>query len=682
MPEQLSPFKLPSTTDWQERFVEAALATPGVNVPRAALEAIAPFVHQPKDLITRASENRPAQLRSVWTVKTSAGEMLTTPVHVVGCAGSVWERNERQSTAWQSPSDPINGINPVLPPLSPWTARGNPNQVGAALLAEVETLTDLRDLIDRAVNELGARDGDRPYDLTEDLALNGQLDPCLLAPQEYRLSAPVDNKRPYWAWVAVRGNNRTKARQTLWGLKSSEVVTGVPMSKLGRHGPEVATNPSYWIKTLGEMLNEDYRQAAANEDSTSSAYRAHKVAVVETHLVIGTPTPERLYQIVQTSNRRDHVHPPLGFKPNDRARAMGRSILGAYLEEGLIDKVTADVLTGDLSIHALPGVPEGAAVSALRDIRSMRLLTEFFPTEAEKEKRRAIRAALSESTPSQLSRSQVDQRLRAWSALTSMSYPDPWNPRVADGFPIALGKEGIRLSGRSLPDLLASADRDAEAFEELLMYRAPHWLAAYDIVEADRGSMGAQKLRNAARQDQEDEQVNLQIRRSVTNAIKAMRADPTRAVGLLREIANAMDEGRSPRRIEADGGVRPPDEEGKQRADREWFNTVFPKITPSRGRIVMPTGAAPDAATPPPESDTDAVKRLSDELEIVVGNLYEDVKLIPELVQQIREHAGHAGIGKPMTEADAAPHIIKLVSTVMSLREAPDLVMSLTQDMR
>ncbi|MFF9494254.1 hypothetical protein [Streptomyces flaveolus] len=253
------------------------------------------------------------------------------------------------------------------------------------------------------------------------------------------------------------------ARQSLFGLTSAEVLTGVPMEKLGVGGHDVSVNPSFWSKRISERFNEEYRRAVADDDVSARAFRARMVAVVDADLVIGSPTPKRLYQIVQTSNRRDHVHPPLQFKPNDRARALGRTIIGAYVNESILDSATADVLTGDLPLSELPGMPVDAPVSVQRDIRSMRLLTEFFPTEKETARRRAIRAALSEPAPSQLSREHVNQRLRAWSALTSVSFSTPWNPRVADVLDVKTAREGITLSERTLTQLLDDAETDVVA---------------------------------------------------------------------------------------------------------------------------------------------------------------------------------------------------------------------------
>ncbi|MGA5564829.1 hypothetical protein ACPCUV_27195 [Streptomyces platensis] len=681
-PNSEAPFPPPPTQEWQEKFTNAVLATPGVNVPRPAVEAIAPFVSRPKDLITRATQNVPAQLRPerVRSISTSAGSMVVMTVPLVGYAGMVWERNERQSTAWQSPANPISGPARALPPLRSWTVHSaqGVEMAFAALRTQFSTRADLIAVVERAVNELSTRDGDRPYDLQEDLALNGQIEPCLYVAQqavidEADASESGEAKQDFWGWAAVRGNNRTMARQSLFGLTSAEVLAGVPMEKLGMGGRDVSVNPSFWSKKISEQFNEGYRRAVADDDVSARAYRARMVAVVDADLVIGSPTPKRLYQIVQTSNRRDHVHPPLQFKPNDRARALGRTIIAAYVNEGILDPVTADVLTGDLPTSELPGMPADAPVSIQRDFRSMRLLTEFFPTERETTRRRAIRAALSEPPPSQLSRDHVNQRLRAWSALTSVSFSTPWNPRVADVLDVKTAREGITLSERTLTQLLNDAETDVVAFDELLLYRAPNWLAAFDIVEADRGSMGAQRVHAAASEDEDGEEIALRIRRGTANALKAMRADRTRAVGLLREIAATMDEGREqPRKIDSDGDTA----EGE--ADRDWFNEAFPKAAAVRGRIVVK--ADPGTTAPPPESDTVAVARLLREIAATIDGLQEGVKLVPEFLDEVRAHAQAAGIGRPLPETRAAELVVQLTQISIDLRELPEMVLSLGRE--
>ncbi|MEU2516880.1 hypothetical protein [Streptomyces syringium] len=300
----------------------------------------------------------------------------------------------------------------------------------SALRSEFRTLSDLIETIERSGNELLGRDGHRPYDLLEDLVLNGQMEPCMYIAQQLVLDeASVDDdgaQRPaaYWAWPAVRGNNRTRARQTLLGLTSAEVVTGVLMTKLGKDGADVATNPSFWVHRYAQHLNTAYRETFQANNTDATAVRAAKVAVVQAHLVIGSPTPERLYRIVQSSNRRDHVHPPLGFRPNDCSRSMGRSILGSYSVAGILPEMVADVLAGTQPVDRLPEGPGDAPVSVQRDWCSMRLLAEFFPAEDDA-RRPLIRAALSEPAASTLLRAHVNRRLRAWSALTAESYPQP-----------------------------------------------------------------------------------------------------------------------------------------------------------------------------------------------------------------------------------------------------------------
>ncbi|WP_053695317.1 hypothetical protein [Streptomyces sp. NRRL F-5755] len=681
----VAPFPLPATAEWQRRFVDGVLATEGVNVPRAALEQIAPFVDQPKSLLySPRAQDKPERLRDdvLVPIRTDAGTALAVSVRLMGVAGTTWWHNERISTAFRSPADPARGDKPLLPAVRAWTAvtADGTERTFSALRSEFRTLSGLIETIERSGNELLGRDGHRPYDLLEDLVLNGQMEPCMYIAQQLVLDeASVDDdgaQRPaaYWAWPAVRGNNRTRARQTLLGLTSAEVVAGVPMAKLGKDGADVATNPSFWVHRYAQHLNTAYREALQANNTDATAVRAAKVAVVQAHLVIGSPTPERLYRIVQSSNRRDHVHPPLEFRPNDRSRSLGRSILGSYSAAGILPEMVADVLAGTQPIDRLPEGPGDASVSVQRDWRSMRLLAEFFPAEDDA-RRPLIRAALSEPAPSTLLRAHVNRRLRAWSALTSESYPEPWNPRVADALPVALAKDGVTevevpLTRRTLPDLLACADTDPEAFEELLAYRAPHWLAAFDLIDADRGSVGAQRGDSATDQTVDGEE-SLRIRRGVNNAIAAMRNDPVRAVALLRELALAMDEGdRDPLQVD-ESGTRL-----EQVATRAWFNRSFPKTAATAPRV-SPGQPTPGAAAAPPESDTQAVKRLRRELNEILTSLEEGVKLLPGIVAQMRAHARAAHIDQPLPEARAQQAALQVTALLPHLRELPELLLAL-----
>lgn len=704
-----APFHLPAPKEVQEAWVNAVLATPGANLPRAALEAIVPFIVRPKEMLTAAASDGKRQIRSdrLRKVGTDAGELLVAIADMHGVGGVVWEHNERISATWRSVVDPAGAKDGVrtLSRVRPWSrlTEGGEEKVLAALESRVANREHLIANVDAAVHALQARDGFRPYDLREDLILNGQVEPCMYVPQHVLLDEEPPESLDgtptypdsYWGWMAVRGNNRTRYRHELFGLTSSEVLTGVPFRKLGQDREGLAVNPSYWLAQYSELLNAEYRTATESSEPTGRAQQAARVAIVESHLVIGSPTPQRLFRIVQGSNRRDHVHPPLEFAPNDRSRALGRSVLGAYTAHGELEDSIADVLTGLAPITVLPDVAEGASISTQRDIRSMRLLIELFPTKDEPRKRRLIRSALSEPAPSQMQLTDVNRRVRAWSALTSESYPKPWNPRVAEVLKRIAANDGVKLSGRKIEDLLATADTDDEAFEELLAYRAPNWLAAFDLIDADRGSLAGQKI--------DDEGTKAErVRRSVTNSINALRNNRVMAVGLLREIADAMDQGdRPPFQIGPDGLPT------ARRASRAWFNRAFSKESGTRNyrkRTASDNTASgqPGASEPEPqdtetpiaalltrtdpagtatdaeESDTQALERLRREFERHILMLADGVKELPEQLEEMSERAKAAGLDYAIGVEQANEWTLTVTRMLAELRKVPETVMSIS----
>ncbi|WP_406472038.1 hypothetical protein [Streptomyces sp. NBC_01615] len=145
-------------------------------------------------------------------------------------------------------------------------------------------------------------------------------------------------------------------------------------------------------------------------------------------------------------------------------------------------------------------------------------------------------------------------------------------------------REGIVLSGRRLPELLSAADTDDDAFDELVSYRAAHWLASFGIIEADRGSLDGQEAIGDG-----GERIR-RSRRTVMNCLQALRYEKSRlmAVGVLKSLAAAMDDGdRRPWRVSGSG---------KEMTGREmtplWFDSEFPKDTGTRTRKT-------EAAAPP-----------------------------------------------------------------------------------
>ncbi|TDD07142.1 hypothetical protein E1292_13975 [Nonomuraea deserti] len=227
------------------------------------------------------------------------------------------------------------------------------------------------------------------------------------------------------------------------------------------------------------------------------------------------------------------------------------------------------------------------------------------------------------------------------------------------------------MSGRSPPDLLNAAETDDQAFEELVVLRAPHWLAAFDIIDADRGSMGAQQLRMDAADPHDDSaESERRIRRSVTNAIIAMRADRARTVGLLRELAAAMDEGRAPQPVDPDGRPEPENTPASQ----AWFDRTFPKAVQSVGR---PSSVRMEIAAAPEETDSGTVERLRGELSALLDGIRESIRSVPEIAEEIRERARGAGIALPLTTTRADEMVVQLAQMARAMRELPDVILSL-----
>ncbi|MFE9456560.1 hypothetical protein [Streptomyces californicus] len=600
------PFPIPATREDQEAWIEAVLATEGVNLPRGAVENIAPFIVDPDQSLSEPDAHgvRTLKASAVRRIRTDAGDMTIAVVRMHGVGGVLWGHNERISSIWRSVADPTvdQGTERALTSVRPWMSVDDDGR--ETCFAALESVTTNRQTLimnaEDTADALKRRDRIRPYDLEEELVLNGQQDPGMYVAQQVRIEenpekgSDGNHRYPdsYWGWMAVRGNNRTQKRQSIFRLTSSEVLSGVPAEKLEREGEEIFCDPRDWLPEFSAVLNREFAEAGDDEldpTSGSRARRAAAIAVVDAHLVIGTTTPQRLYRIVQMNNRRDHVHPPLEFDALDRSRALGRSVLGMYVAQQVMDEKTAEVLSGLAPIRELPDVPADMTVSELRDLRSMRLLQELFPVDPHK--RHLLRRALSENPPSQLKAGEINQRARTWSALTSESYPAPWNPRVGQVFSTR-AREGIVLSGRRLPDLLAAADTDDSAFDELVSYRAAHWLAFFCIIEADRGSLDGQEVIGDA-----GERVR-RSRRTVMNCLQALRYEKSRmmAVGVLRSLAAAMDAGdRRPWRVSSSGVEMP----GREMTPL-WFDSVFPKDTGTRPRkTVASAPALPTTATVP-----------------------------------------------------------------------------------
>ncbi|MFJ3202350.1 hypothetical protein [Streptomyces sp. NPDC086989] len=733
MPEAVieGPFPLPASKECQEEWIEAVLATDGVNLPRGALENAAPFIADPRESLGEPDSDGVRRLKggAVRRIRTDAGEMLVAVVRMHGVGGVLWSHNERISSIWRSVADPTvaQGTEKTLASVRPWSHVDDEGR--ECFLAALESSVPNRQALimdaEDAADALLKYDRQRKYDLGEDLVLNGQQEPGMYVPQHIRLqeNPEVDmegnpiHPDAYWGWMAVRGNNRTQKRQSIFRLSSGEVLAGVPAEKLGRSQGGVVCDPQVWLAEFSTLLNREFAESEEDLDPKTGAraHRAAAIAVVEAHLVIGTPTPQRLYRIVQMSNRRDHVNPPLEFDAVGRSRALGRGVLGMYVARQLMDEKTAEVLSGLAPIRELPDASSDMSVSELRDRRSMALLQALFPTEPLK--RHLLQRALSENPPSQLKATEIHQRARAWSALTSESYPKPWNPRIGEIFTTKI-RDGVVLSGRPLPDLLASAHTDNDAFEELVSYRAVHWLASFGLVEPDRGSLDGQEAI-----DDTGGRV-ARGRRTVTNVLQALRHEKKRmmAVGVLRALVAAMDEGdRRPWRVSSNGLQLP----GREMTPL-WFDMEFPKEMGTRPRkapvpapSVQATAPAPRATAPareqvraqaetdpPPPTAPAAVlpaqgtqaahpaqlaipaspppsPPVADTLMVRIEELIHGVSdgstEIRRLLQVLKSRAEDSSASPPITRGRADAAVRRLNQTVARLRELPELLETMAE---
>lgn len=125
-----------------------------------------------------------------------------------------------------------------------------------------------------------------------------------------------------------------------------------------------------------------------------------------------------------------------------------------------------------------------------------------------------------------------------------------------------------------------------------MAYRAAHWLAAFDIIDADRSSLAGQKT------DDDDGAKAARVRRTVKNHLNALRSNRIMAVAVLRELARAMDEGdRRPIRVSRSGALL------IEEMSTAWFDREFPKDSGKR-RPKVPAPRQSRSASDPAQNGT------------------------------------------------------------------------------
>ena len=194
-----TPYPTTLSAEDQGRFVAATCQSPGINVPPEALEAIAPYVAEDLNGVLLRGEDGVERLRPerIESVRTEAGNFRVATVLLAGCAGSVWERNERRNTSWSSPGAPTASVAEfTLPRLRSF--RGSDGAVHAAICAEFDSKSQSMSHIQHASDVLKSGEGKRGYELDESLAVKGQTQACLLVAQQYL--TPTGH---YWRSSAV-----------------------------------------------------------------------------------------------------------------------------------------------------------------------------------------------------------------------------------------------------------------------------------------------------------------------------------------------------------------------------------------------------------------------------------------------------------------------------------------------
>ncbi len=575
-----NPYPGADTREWTDRF-SAALADRS-GLPREITDGIAPYVVRPKRYLMLGRKGIPDILRP-WALSTNATRQTILNVEVHGFSGNAGEYNERIRRWYESPFKPGTNPDHVLPTLVTGRTTGSHLAPYITTTGAVshDRLNSLIGIMNQALDTL---DGARGYRLDEDIEIYGQQETTLHVPLLRQISEPDGDGghriRHVVDLTAVKGANRTRARLKLFGLTPEDIVFGVrPRTLLGSGGSEAASaDPRIWVPVLANLLRSAYDDPA--HPGHVIARRAAKVAVVPLQIIIGAEDLVEFHNTVYDPNRIDHRRPPLDYTTAEKAASDLRALLRDHKAHDHMTEAQRAWLAGE---GTDPEPVPGESVVAARDRRDRALLDVVFPpsTPASTSRWQRARTVLGEPARSQTGRRHVDHRARMFSAVASDGYQDRWNPRVLDGLygTAAIRQQLTYRSKGSWSDLLSASEAgDLEALEIFIITRGMHWLAECDLVEADRGSAGAQAGGAAESDDDEDER-GKRIRRTMANVRACLLQDHVRAVGLFRELAHATNTGAAPRTVDPSG--TPID---GTIATRDWFDAAFPKRNGNRRR--------------------------------------------------------------------------------------------------
>lgn len=585
----VNPFPGADKGNWTQLFSEALAAATGL--PLEITDGIAPYVVRPKDFLTRAGGDGYRLKPSVITEDTGTKlRVLNVTAH--GFTGTPGEYNERIRGAFHSPTRPFPDPTRMLPRLTTGTDAEGKSLPFLTTDQPVPTNT-LSSLISVMEDALSDADGSRGYKLREDLSVYGQNETTLHAPllrtiEENHTVEPT--VRRVLDLTAIKGANRSRARLDLFGLSAKDIVFGVDSANLelpqGSEYPARIADPAVWVPAFADSMRIAYGDD--RHPQHQDALNAAQVATVPLQIIVGTVHPDEFHNVVFDPNRADHRRPPLGYSLAEKAASDLRAVLRDAKAKGWMSEGERAWLAGEGTD------PKGRDddLVAGRDRRDRALFAAAFPENTDRAK--AVARVLGEPARSYTGKDHVAHRLRMVSAAIGEGYQYRWNPRVLDG---QLASTFIKNRERlNLPEWLEALGQglaDNKVLKEFLISRGIHWLAEHKIIDADRGSMGAQAGGHDNDPDDQAETANdRRIRRSTISAREAMLLQPQRTVALMVELATAVNEGRQPRQIDTDNKFV----DGTV-ADKHWFDAHFPK-TVNRRRSTKGRGSETDSSNP------------------------------------------------------------------------------------
>ncbi|MEU7719894.1 hypothetical protein [Streptomyces tibetensis] len=606
---QSNPFPGSDKVTWTRIFSVALHQATGL--PLEITDGLAPYIVRPKDyLLRQRGDDGTTEYRikpGVINRDPSTGlDIMEVNVH--GFAGSPGEYNERIRGSFDSPvrrnSDPAR----MLPRLV--TGRRE-DGLPAAFLTTAEPVDGqlLSGLTGTMTDALDQADGDRGYKLIDDMQVYGQNETTLHALLLRQVREPVKELggaittqvRRVLDPTAIKGANRSRARLALHGLMPKDVVFGIDRGILGLDGadgvPPKVADPAVWVPAFADALRvafDDERHRLHDQ-----ARRAAKVATVRMQIIVGTSAPEDFHNVVFDPNRADHRRPPLSYTLVEKAASDLRAVLRDAKQRGWISDEERAWLAGE---GPDPEPRPSEDIVTARDRRDRALYAVVFPKDPARAS--AVRRVLGEPARTATQKDHVWHRLRMVSSVIGEGYSFRWNPRVLDGL---LSSTFIKFGGHLAEEpawnevigdaSTAGQPLDPETLDRFLATRGIHWLAECKIIEADRGSIGAQS--GGGETDNGETVADKKIRRSTINARKAMLSQPRRTIGLMNELARATAKNTVPRQVDPEGLPI----EGTK-ADKSWFDMSFPKAQTKRTSTSTTRDSSTDGKTPQPPAPT------------------------------------------------------------------------------